>query len=116
MAAINETLSYRCYDNCRVDLFSTVVTTNESILPALNVSTVVRLSSLKFIFQNVVEYKTMDERQLITSLGGNLSLYLGASFLALHSYAGVLREAALRRCGSLQNERRGGSTVAAKDG
>jgi hypothetical protein len=83
MAAINETCSYRCYDNCRVDLFSTAVTTNESIRFALNVSTVVQLSSLKFIFLNVVEYKTMDERQLITSLGGNLSLYLGASFLAL---------------------------------
>jgi len=79
----NESCSFLCYKNCETVLFSSTISPDESYASATNASTMIRLRCLKFVYQNVLEYKTMEEMQLITSLGGNLSLYLGASFLAL---------------------------------
>jgi len=59
------------------------VQADDPSLAYLNASTVIGIRLTKFVYQKVDEYLTMDALTLIASLGGNLSLYLGASFLAL---------------------------------
>jgi len=81
--------SRRCHKNCDTMLYSSTIreaenVSNQSLVTDIvNATTIVMLHSRRNVYMRVVEYQTMDERQLIVSLGGNLSLYLGASFLAL---------------------------------
>jgi len=76
--------SQACYgQNCEIFLFEQSTTPGDvSMLDQINATTVVRLTMNKFIFLKVDEYLTMDLKALVAALGGNLNLYLGASFLA----------------------------------
>ncbi len=80
---LGDVCAQNCHESCETLLFVHTVTTLPTNQNQLGYRYLAIESLMTFQFPEIIEFLSMGRKDLITSLGGNLSLWLGASFLAL---------------------------------
>lgn len=78
----NPSCSQECYEECETLIMSQTVGETK-IEDFLKNFTVLQIAVAKYVYPYMEEFVSVTLRELVVGLGGNLSLYLGASFIAL---------------------------------
>lgn len=72
-----------CFESCQTLMLTHNIYPHDNEINLFNNAAIYISKISTFSYPEVVELKSMELRDLITCLGGNLSLWLGASFLAI---------------------------------